>query len=297
MTERLILENADARVEVLPRLGGSLAAFDLKRGGDRLPVFRRWSGESENPRTFSLIPLVPWFARISGGGIDWDGEFYPIDRNDPDDTHPLHGDGWRSPWQVPEQTPDRVSLRLRSRAIPPFNYEAKLDYALSGATLEVRLSIRNCAAMPVPYGMGLHPWFPRTPAVTLQARTTGTWLPQPPELPTKVEPDPLPPEWDFSKGRPLPAEFVDNSFSGWDGRARIDWPEQGYTVSIEAVPAIRLTHFYSLGKDCPIFCFEQITHLIDAFNLPGTPEEKGLRVLEPGRETAMWVRYKAESIK
>ena len=296
MTQRLTLENGDARVEVLPGLGGSLAGFDLKGASGMLPVFRRWSGESESPRTFSLIPLVPWFARISGGGIHWDGEFYPIDRNDPEDTHPLHGDGWRSPWEVLEHTADLVTLRLRSRAIPPFDYEARLDYALSGATLEVRLVVRNCADRPVPYGMGLHPWFPRTPDVTLQARATGTWLPQPPELPTNVEPDPLPPEWDFSTGRPLPAGFIDNSFSGWDGRARIEWPEQGYAVTIEADPAIRLMHVYSLGADCPIFCFEQITHLIDAFNLPGAPEEKGLRVLEPGRETAMWVRYKAERI-
>lgn len=204
MTERLMLENGDARVEVLPRLGGSLAAFDLKRGVDRLPVFRRWSGESESPRTFALIPMAPWFARISGGGIHWRGTFYPIARNDPEDTHPLHGDGWRSPWEVAERAADRVSLRLRSRAIPPFDYEARLDYLLSGSTLEVRLAVRNCAAIPVPYGMGLHPWFPRTPDVTLQARTRGTWLPQPPELPTKVEPDPLPPQWDFSTGGNCP---------------------------------------------------------------------------------------------
>jgi aldose 1-epimerase len=294
MTERLTIETADACVEILPALGGSLAAFDLKATSGRLPVFRRWSGESENARTFSLIPMVPWFARISGGGIHWAGKFYPIARNDPEDTHPLHGDGWRSPWEVVEHTRDRVRLRLRSRAIPPFDYESNLDYVLTDATLEIRLSIRNLATMPVPYGMGLHPWFPRTPDVTLQARTTGTWLPQPPELPTKVEPDPLPPDWDFTEVRHLPAEFVDNSFSGWDGRARIEWPSQQYAVSIQADPAIRLTHFYSLGADCPIFCFEQVTHQIDAFNLPGEPEEKGLRVLAPGEETGMWVRYAAE---
>lgn len=293
MTQLLTIENDDAVVEVLPCLGGSLAAFDLKRGGDRLPIFRRWSGDSENPRTFASIPMVPWFARISGGGITWDGGFYPIERNDPEDTHPLHGDGWRSPWEVAETSAVRVSLQLRSRAIPPFDYLAKLVYALSDATLEVRLSIRNCAGRPVPFGMGLHPWFPRTPDVTLQARATGTWLPQPPDLPTEVQPDPLPPAWDFSTPRRLPAEFIDNSFAGWDGQARVEWPDQGYAVSVEAEPGIRLSHLYAPGPDIPIFCFEPITHLIDAFNLPGAPEEKGLRLLAPGEETGMWVRYKA----
>ncbi len=82
MSERLTIETDDILVEVLPSLGGSLAAFDLSRGNERLPVFRRWSGESENPRTFASIPMVPWFARISGGGITWDSRFYPIARND-----------------------------------------------------------------------------------------------------------------------------------------------------------------------------------------------------------------------
>ena len=296
MAERLTIETDDASVEVLPGLGGSLAAFDFKRGSARLPVFRRWSGESESPRTVSLIPMLPWFGRISGGGITVDGALYPIARNDPDDTHPLHGDGWRSRWDVGEQTGEAVRLRLRSRAMPPFDYEAHLRYSLVASTLEVRLAVRNCAAMPVPYGMGLHPWFPRTPDVSLQARATGTWLPQPPDLPSKVEPDPLPPQWDFSAGRRLPDEFVDNSFSGWDGHARIEWPAQGYAVVIEADPGIHLAHFYSLGAGCPIFCFEQITHMIDALNLPGAPEGKGLRVLAPGEETRIWVRYTAERL-
>ncbi|MDQ3560509.1 MAG: aldose 1-epimerase [Pseudomonadota bacterium] len=245
MSERLTIETDDILVEVLPSLGGSLAAFDLSRGNERLPVFRRWSGESENPRTFASIPMVPWFARISGGGITWDSRFYPIARNDPEDTHPLHGDGWRSPWEVVEHSAERVALRLRSRAIPPFDYEADLIYSVSGPALDVALSIRNCARNPVPYGMGLHPWFPRTPDVTLQASATGTWLPQPPELPTTAETDPIPAAWDFSKARRLPPEFIDNSFSGWDSRARIEWPDGGYAVTIEADPAIRLSHFYA----------------------------------------------------
>jgi aldose 1-epimerase len=296
MTERLQIENGEAAVEVIPLLGGSLAAFDLKRGAERLPVFRSWSGESESPRTFALVPTIPYFARISGGGIRVGGTFYPIARNDPEDAYPLHGDGWRSPWTVSEHASDRIELSLRSRAVPPFDYAAELVYALSGPVLEVTLSITHHGPTPVPYGLGLHPWFPRTPDVTLEARATGTWLEQPPKLPTEIEPDPLPAAWDFSPARRLPPEFVDNSFSGWDGRGRIEWPDQGYAVSIEADPAIERFHFYSLGADCPIFCFEQISHLIDAFNLPGAPAGTGLRVLAEGERTAMWVRYAAETL-
>ncbi len=296
MTERLQIETDEATVDILPRLGGSLAGFDLKRGGEKLPIFRRWSGESESPRSFALIPMLPWWARISGGGFHWNGNFWPIDRNDPEDTHPLHGDGWRSPWEVTERSGERVRLRLRSRAVPPFDYEAELDYIVAGPRLEVRLSVTNRADFPLPYGLGLHPWFPRTPDVTLQAKATGTWLEQPPLLPAKAAPDPLPPAWDFGSARQLPPDFIDNSFAGWDGTAHIEWPHRAYAVSVEAHPAIRLYHVYSLGADCPIFCFEQVTHVIDALNLPGAPEETGLRVLAPGEATSLWVRYTAERL-
>ena len=294
MTERLRIDSGEAVADVLPQIGGSLAGVDLRRGAERLPVLRSWSGESESPRTVSLIPTVPWFGRISGGGIRWNGTFHPIQRNDPEDPYPLHGDGWRSAWTVTEHKADRVSLSLRSRAIPPFDYQADLVYSIAGATLDVRLSVEHFGPEPVPYGMGLHPWFPRTPDVTLKATADGTWLEQPPELPRQIEPEPLPAAWDFSDPRRLPTGFIDNPFSGWDGHARIAWPGQGYAVTVEADPAIRLYHVYSLGAHCPIFCFEQVTHLIDAFNLPGAPATKGLRVLASGERTEMRVRYKAE---
>ena len=295
MTEQIRLQTDQAVVDVLPHLGGSLAGFDL-RGDGGLPIFRRWSGESESPRTFACIPMVPFFARISGGGITIDGTFYPIERNDPEDQYPLHGDGWQSPWDIVEQGDARIRLRLRSRKIPPFDYESNLEYALDGGTLEVRLSITNRAGRPLPYGMGLHPWFPRTPDVTLQATMDGTWTVQPPVLPTRAEPDPLPPGWDFSRGQQLPAEFIDNSFTGWYGHARITWPERRYAVTVEADPAIKLTHVYAPQPELPFFCFEQITHMIDAFNIPAPPERTGLRVLGPGEETGMWVRYAAERL-
>ena len=114
--------------------------------------------------------------------------------------------------------------------------------------------------------------------------------------PTRPEPDPIPPGWDFSQGQPLPTEFIDNSFTGWDGAARITWPKQRYSVNIEADPAIELTHVYAPGPELPFFCFEQITHMIDAFNIPAPPEKTGLRVLGPGEGTGMWVRYSAQRL-
>ena len=72
--------------------------------------------------------MVPWFNRISGGGFTFGGTFYPIEPNDPTGA----GSAARRRLVVAlgggEKKRDSVVLRLRSRAIPPFDYEATQVY-------------------------------------------------------------------------------------------------------------------------------------------------------------------------
>src|SRR5688572_10054678 len=293
MAERLQLENADAIVEVLPRLGGAIGAFDLKTGPDRLPIFRPWTGAWENPRAYASSPMLPWFNRIKGGGFSFRGKFYPIAQNDPLEPFPIHGDGWHSPWDVLEYSPDSITLRLRSTAIPPFDYEAIQVISLVGSSLDMLLSVKHLGDEPIPYGLGQHPWFVRTPETTLEARAAGVWPEQPPDFPEKPVPEPIPAHWDFSRAKPLPTDFIDNGFAGWDGRARIAWPDRRAAVDIVADPGVHFYHVYSLGADCPFFCFEPVRNENNAFGKPGTPAENGLRVLAPGEETSLRVSFTA----
>jgi len=295
MPDRIVLETDAAVVEVVPRLGGALAAFDLKKDGERIPILRRWTGESENPRALASSPMLPWFNRISDGGFTFGGKFYPIEPNDPLEPVPLHGDGWTSAWEVTDRKPGRVVLKLRSRAILPFDYEATQTISLADATLEMDLALRHHGTVPIPYGLGQHPWFVRTPGVRIEAKATGMWLEQPPAFPAKTEPAPIPEKWDFNASAPLPDDFIDNGYAGWNGRARIDWTDRGVSLDMEADSGTRYYHVYSLDKDCPVFCFEPVTHPNNALNKPGTPEANGLRVLAPGAATSMRVRLAGKS--
>jgi aldose 1-epimerase len=296
MTDTLSLESETALVEIVPGLGGSIGAFDVKRGQSLVPIFRRWTRESDTPRALGSSPMVPWFNRISGGGIVADGKFYPIAPNDPLEPVPLHGDGWMSAWEVTGQSPGRVMLKLRSRAIPPFDYEASQILSLDGSTLSMELSVTHRGEEPVPYGLGQHPWFVRTHAVMLQARAAGVWLEQPPAFPASPTPAPIPKKWDFSQPRGLPDDFIDNGYAGWDGHARIEWPDRGVEVEIEADPETRFYHVYSLGADHAVFCFEPVTHPNNAHGKPGGPEANGLRILAKGETTSMHVRFSASAI-
>jgi aldose 1-epimerase len=295
MTERIALESDAAFVEIVPRLGGAISAFDAKRDGDRLPIFRRWTGEWENPRALGSSPIVPWFNRLDGGGFHFREKFFPVAVNDPLEPFPIHGDGWLSPWEMVEHSDGRCILRLRSTKNPPFDYEARQTIALDGRTLSMRLTVRHLGAAPAPYALGQHPWFVRTPDVQLTAPATGAWLTQPPAFPTSPTPDAIPARWDFSMPRALPDDFIDNGFSGWDGRARIAWPGRGVALDIEADAGVRFYHVYSLDKDCPIFCFEPVTAPFNALGQPGEPQAKGLRVLAEGEATSLDVRYRIEA--
>jgi aldose 1-epimerase len=214
--------------------------------------------------------------------------------NDPEDRSPLHGDGWQSRWDAIDYSPRRATLRLRSRAIPPFDYEARQTIELRGPTLDLTLSVKHLGPHPIPYGLAQHPWLPRTPATRVQAKASGVWLIQPPDFPPSPVPDAIPPDWDFNNPRPLPDGFFDNGYAGWDGRARIEWLDRGVALDIEADPQVRFYHMYSLGADCPIFCFEPVTHPNNALGKPGAPEANGLRVLAHGEQTSMRVSFRAE---
>ena len=97
------------------------------------------------------------------------------------------------------------------------------------------------------------------------------------------EPEPVPPHWDYSQPRTLPDDLIDNGFAGWDGRGRIDWTDRGIALDLEADSATRYYHVFSPDKNCGFFCFEPVTHEVNAFAKPGGPEANDLRVLMPDR--------------
>jgi aldose 1-epimerase len=279
------------RATVLPEFGGGLARLDWLGRDSPVPLFRPWDGTSRDPNDLALYVLVPWSNRISGGGVEAGGRFWPLAANFPGEPCPLHGDGWLSPWTVEEEAPDRVRLSLRSTALPPFDYRAELAYAVAGPSLEVALAVEHLGAVEgVPYGLGLHPWLPRTPEARLRAPAAEIWLEDRHHLPAGKIAAHERPDWDFTAGRGLPAGWVNNGFSGWDGWAAADWPERRIRLEVAASPELATYVLFSRGAASGSFCFEPVSHPVDAFHLPGRP---GLRALRRGERLAVSCRFTA----
>lgn len=282
----VILQSGQLRAEVLPASGGALARLDWLGRGANFPLFRNLPvGIYPVPSQLACFPLVPWSNRMAPGGFIFQGRDYHPASNREGEPCPIHGEGWQREWDVARQAGDCVELVLDCSAGSPFSYVATLGYAIAGDSLRVDLSVRNEGSEPMPFGLGLHPWFVREPGVTVQACARSVW--QRADLGLPGLQVPLPHEWDFNTARALPPSLIDNVFAGWDGVARIVWPS-GMALDIAA----DMQYFILYAPvDRDVFCFEPVDHAINAHNLPGGAARNGLTVLAAGQTLRRTVSF------
>ena len=256
-------------------MGAGLASLSVAG----VPVLREWSRRREDgPFALAMNLLVPFSNRISGG-FGFDGRRHALAPNLQGEPFPIHGDGFQRPWRLVAAEAGRAVLALDDGAIGPWRYGAQVEYELDATRLTVGLRLRNRADAALPFGAGFHPWFPRDAGTRLHFAAQGCWQEDSRHLPSGTEPGPVPPEWDFSRARALPREWVNNGFSGWGGVARIAQAGAGVSVEMRANGLDTLI-LYSPSDAVDFFCLEPVSHPVDAHNLPGQP---GLAVLAPGQ--------------
>lgn len=285
------LRNAALRLEVLPELGGCVVRFDALTPHGPEPLFRPGEATGRDPNGMGLYPLVPWSNRIAAGGFRWRGQRHALPVNLAGEPLPIHGDGWQRPWEVVAAAETELRLALRSSRQAPFDYRAELGYRLEGECLLIELAVTHFGDGPVPYGVGLHPWLPRTPDATLEAPARGVWEVDDAQLPTHWRPLDADDPWCFAAGRRLPAGPIDNLFTGWRGRARIAWPSRGLALEVAAEPPGERYLVYSPGEHADFFCFEPVSHDVDAHHF-ADPLVHGLVELRPGERLVQTWRFR-----
>lgn len=226
----------------------------------------------------ACFPLVPFGNRIEGSAFRFGGRRYGLLQNTADPLV-LHGDAWLRRWSILRRDHREITLRYDHQAsdASPYAYEAVQTIAAGDGTLSLSLAVVNRAAQTLPYGLGFHPYFPRTPRARLFTRATGYWTERENHLPG--HPGVIPPDLDFAAGAPLPARWLNNAFDGWDGQARIALPETGLVLRLEADRNFRFFVLYAPSPDAGFFCLEPMTHRPNAHN---GPQDGGLVPLAPG---------------
>lgn len=275
----------DGVVEVVvrPALGAGLGRFDYVGRGRRDPLFRPEPDDgTTEPFALASNVLVPWSNRISGGGFSFEGVRHELAANLPPEPYPIHGNGFAEAWQVVDRTADAATLQLESAGPGPYRYLGTLRYAVAGGALTMTLAAENRSAISLPFGLGFHPWLVRTPGMTLEAPAKRVWREDERHMPVGDAPVRIPGYWDFGRPSRLPEKFINNAFTGWDGKARVVWPELGLQLAITAEPLLNTYILYSPSADADFVCFEPVSHPVDAFSLPGGPAANGLVILQPG---------------
>jgi hypothetical protein len=135
-TDILTLSHGTGRCDVIPALGGSIAAWTVN-GQEMLRSASAFSIATNDPFGMASFPLVPYSNRIDNGSFEWDGKRYSLARNFPPEPHAIHGVGFERPWQVHAHSADSATLVLNHRpgASWPFAFEARQRITIARAIL------------------------------------------------------------------------------------------------------------------------------------------------------------------
>ena len=285
MTATLELRAGPARLVLAPEVGGAIASYEW----NGLAVLRSATPAalaSAEVRDFASYPLVPFSNRIAGATLHWRGAAYPLPRYLAGHPHAIHGNGWQRSWEVVGRAPQLATLELvhdaeGARALEwPFPYRARQTFALAEDSLVLTHAIENTGPSAFPFGLGWHPFFPRTAATVLGFHARGVWETDATQLPTRL--DAVPAGWDFSRARPIAHTALDHCFAGWRPPAVARWPGRGLSVSIGADAACGHLVVY-VPRDGDHLAIEPVTHMTDAFNRANAGQaDTGTRVLAPG---------------
>ncbi|MBD9638634.1 aldose 1-epimerase [Ensifer sp. ENS07] len=282
VVEWIHVENSKVRLQLIPALGGGIGRLDVRHpSAEWIPVLRPWNGRVEDgPFELGCNVLVPFSNRISHGGFEHGGAFHPIPPNLAGQPFPIHGDGFQRCWRLLARNGETVELECDG-AIGPFRYRARQVFTLWPEKLDIKLTVHNMSGQPLPFGIGFHPWFPRNVGTRLQFSAAEVWLEDREHLPTGRRKLCEVPDWNFGDGRALPDQWINNAFGGWAGEAVIMQGDGAASVRISASDNLGYALLYTPNADADFFCFEPVSHPVDAHNLAGRP---GLRILEDGQE-------------
>jgi aldose 1-epimerase len=288
------LRAGPARVVLAPAVGGAIAAFDWN-GEAILRPTRADALATGAVREFACYPLIPFSNRIAAATLHWDGQAYRLPRYLPGEPHAIHGNGWQRAWTVLEHGSARALLELEHDAAGehagewPFPYRARQVFELAAETLTLRLDIMNSGDRTFPFGLGWHPFFPRSPGTELGFTARCVWHTDTTRLPTRC--DAVPSAWDFMVPRPVATTTLDNCFCGWQPPAVVRWPTRRLAVELSADAACdHLVVFIPEGGD--FIAVEPVTHMTDGFHraAAGMPDT-GTRLLAPGASFSCTMRF------
>ncbi|MFO1046349.1 MAG: aldose 1-epimerase [Geminicoccaceae bacterium] len=286
----LELSHDELSAGILPEAGGAMVwltarGVDVLRRGDPAAV-------AVDPTAAACFPLVPYSGPVAGGRFSFAGIEHRLALNHPNEPEPVHGEGWIARWEPVQHGAAEATLRYRHTPGPgtiPFAYLAEQHIALDSGGVTIGMSVTNTGEVPMPAGIGVHPYFPHRSGLRLELPATGIWARRPLEI-AESPIDPVPEAWRFAPAGPAAALIVEDCFVGWGGKAGLSWPDRGVTVQLSADPVFRFVQLYATADD-DFLCVEPVSNANDGFNLLAAGVAgHGVEILAPKKRLAGAVR-------
>jgi aldose 1-epimerase len=287
----------DLALDLAPAIGGAIAGFAW-RGEPLFRPTRPSDLAAGNVRGLACFPLVPCSNRVALARLSFAGQKYVLAPNFSDHPNAIHGNGWQRPWLCTALAPNSAMLELVHRPRDaaachawPFSYRATQHFILEADVLHATVTIDNIGERAMPAGLGLHPYFPRTASTRLGFRADSVWRNDATNLPIER----VAADMGWRDGRDLAGIAIDTVFAGWDGTARIEWPERRLGLVIRSGPPLdRLVVYVPPEHD--FLAVEPVSHDTDAFNrMAAGHVDTGTVVLAAGERLSGAITFSVES--
>ncbi len=279
----LSLSSDDLEVTILPDLGGRLHRIRAF-GVDLLRTPSDPAIHATEPVSWGAYPMAPWCNRAPVGRRVVAGRTLDL-RPNFEDGSAIHGLVFERAWDLAAD--GSISITGGGPGQPwPWEYEVRLDPALEGRRLDLRLALRNRSDVSMPAGIGLHPWFLKPLAVRIgSSKTYASNLGSPSEA------SPVDGAHDLRRlGEP--SDGLDATWTALDSSTiELAWRDLGIGATLGAAtngpsPLVALASFSSLEA----VAVEPQTHGPDPIRRLERGEPDAPVLLPPGAELILSVR-------
>jgi len=266
----LVLRQGSYRLVLAPDIGGSIASFSSHDGPREHHWLRPASPAAlmaREPLGMASFPMVPWCNRIRAGRSTYGGRPVALAPNFAGTPHTMHGVGWQRPWGVGDCAAAAAELHLahEADAFWPYRFTSTQRFTLAATgELTVDIDVVNRDSVPMPAGLGHHPYLPRRTAARLQASTAALWAADAETMPTALAAPPVVAALD--QGTAVRGLTLDNNFTGWSRHAHIGWDDDGTELTLWAEAPLDYLVVYTPAR-LDYFCVEPASNTTDWMNL------------------------------
>ncbi len=296
-SEAVLLRHGNYSLAMDVALGASVLSLDWTAADGQTHALLALSPTGGVPFKAGCFVMAPFANRIADGLFPFEGRTIRFPINRPAENNAIHGLSRERKWKLTEKTASRLSTRDECRdAASGYHYDLTQAIEIDAGGVSFMLSIANRGTKRLPFGLGYHPWFTRTPKATLAFNAETGFTRNERGLPETA--CPAAEICDFSVPVVLGSmPWLDAHFANWSpGTAVLDLPEMAVRIALSASGCFGNLQVFA-PDDRAVICVEPVSHVPNVCNTPDFARFGDLTVLEPGESLSGSMRIAASRLE